>query len=80
MKPPLEVLRVIPTKRQVLYASNEDTMTIRAVGTRAVPAGPALSEWLGWEELETHSFYVSVYLPLFLGSLLDHSSTLETLE
>lgn len=54
-------------------------MTIRAVGTRAVPAGPTLSEWLGWEELETHSFYVSVYLLLFLGSLLHHSSTLKTL-
>lgn len=53
MKPPLEVLRVLPIKRQILYASNEDTMTIRAVGTWNVPAGPASSEWLGWEELET---------------------------
>ena len=72
MKPPLEVLRVLPIKRQVLYASNEDTMTIRAVGTRAVPTGPALSEWLGCEELETHFFYVSISLFSLDPSLIIH--------
>lgn len=37
-------------------------MTIRAVGTQAVPARPASPEWLGWEELDTRSLSVSALL------------------
>lgn len=45
-------------------------MTIRAVGTQAVPARPASPEWLGWEELDTHSLSLCLCPSLAPSSII----------